>query len=328
MAASAATTHARASRLERLRPYTPAIVLVIVFVVIGLVAPAFLSIDNLVRILNASAIPLCLALGATFIILMGSIDLSVEGVVAMGAVVTALLVANGANANDLGFFAIPLVLLMGAAFGFVNGFVHVRLQIPSFMVTLGMSFIAIGIATVMLAGQRVRIMDNTFRDLALGRFLGIPMGVWIALVAALVAYVIQTRTRLGRWIYAVGGGEDILRLTSVPVGRVRILAFTLAGVFYGLGGLLSAAQLGQGHALMGQGRLFTTITAVVVGGTSLMGGQGGVQNTLIGVLIVVGLANGMVLMGVPPYVQTGVQGLLIIAAVAMAVDRSRARIVK
>jgi ribose transport system permease protein len=317
-----------ASRMERLRAFTPVIVLVLVFVVIGTIAPAFLSIDNLVRILNASAIPLCLALGATFIILMGSIDLSVEGVVAMGAVVTALLVANGANANDLGFLAIPLVLLMGAAFGFVNGVVHVRLQIPSFMVTLGMSFIAIGIATVMLAGERVRITDTTFRELALGRVLGIPMGVWIALAATLTAYVIQTRTRLGRWIFAVGGGEDILRLTSVPVGRVRILAFTLAGVFYGLGGILSAAQLGQGHALMGQGRLFTTITAVVVGGTSLMGGQGGVQNTLVGVLIVVGLANGMVLMGVPPYVQTGVQGVLIIAAVALAVDRSRARIIK
>ena len=316
------------SWMDRARPFVPAIVLVIVFVVIGLVAPQFLSINNLVRIMNASAIPLCLGIGATFIILMGSIDLSVEGVVAMGAVLTALLVQNGMNGSDLGFFAIPCVLAMGAAFGFVNGFVHVRLQIPSFMVTLGMSFIAIGIATVMLSGQRVRIMDLTFRDLALGRFLGLPMGVWIAALATLVAYVIQTRTRLGRWIYAVGGGEDILRLTSVPVARVRILAFTLAGMFYGLGGILSAAQLGQGHALMGQGRLFTTITAVVVGGTSLMGGQGGVQNTVIGVLIVVGLANGMVQMGVPPYVQTGVQGVLIIAAVTMAIDRSRARIVK
>jgi ribose transport system permease protein len=112
------------------------------------------------------------------------------------------------------------------------------------------------------------------------------------------------------------------------VRSVRILAFTLAGLFYGLGGVMSAAQLGQGHALMGQGRLFTAITAVVVGGTSLAGGLGGVQNTLIGVLVVVGLANGMVLMGVPPYVQTGVQGLLIIAAVALSLDRSRIRIVK
>ncbi|HEX2527146.1 MAG TPA: ABC transporter permease [Geminicoccus sp.] len=326
--AASAVTPAPVPLLTRVRQFVPAIVLVVVFAVIGAVAPSFLSIDNLVRIMNASAIPLCLALGATFIILMGSIDLSVEGVVAMGAVVAALLVANDSNTNNFSFLAIPIVLAMGAAFGFVNGFVHVRLQIPSFMVTLGMSFIAIGIATVMLAGERVRILDTAFRELALARFLGLPLGIWIAALATLVAYIIQTRTRLGRWIYAVGGGEDILRLTSVPVGRVRILAFTLAGMFYGLGGVLAAAQLGQGHALMGQGRLFTTITAVVVGGTSLMGGLGGVQNTVIGVLIVIGLNNGMVQMGVPPYVQTGVQGILIIAAVTMAIDRSRARIVK
>lgn len=327
MAAAAASPPARPT-LARLRTYAPVVVLLLVFLVIGAIAPAFLSIDNLVRILNASAIPLLLAIGATYIILMGSVDLSVEGVVAIGAVLTALLVANDNNANNYGFLAIPAVVLMGGLFGFVNGVVHVKLKIPSFMVTLGMGFVGIGIATVLLAGERVRITDMGFRQLALGRFLGLPFGVWVAFAALIIAYVIQTRTRLGRWIYAVGGGEDILRLTTVPIGRVRILAFTLAGLFYGMGGVLSAAQLGQGHALMGQGRLFTTITAVVVGGTSLMGGLGGVQNTLIGVLIVVGLGNGMVLMGVPPYVQTGVQGVLIIIAVTLALDRSRVRIVK
>ena len=312
----------------RLRPWAPLLVLVALCIVIGAIAPAFLSIANLVRILNAAAIPLIVALGATFIILMGSVDLSLEGVVAIGAVATSLLVANATNSNDFGLLAVPVVILIGGLFGLLNGVIHVGLQIPSFMTTLGMGFVGIGIATVLLTGERVRITDPLIRDLALGRVLGIPGAVWISLLATLIAWVIQERTRLGRWIYAVGGGEDILRLTTVPVRSVRILAFTLAGLFYGLGGVMSAAQLGQGHALMGQGRLFTAITAVVVGGTSLAGGLGGVQNTLIGVLVVVGLANGMVLMGVPPYVQTGVQGLLIIAAVALSLDRSRIRIVK
>jgi ribose transport system permease protein len=312
----------------RLRPWAPLLVLIALCVVIGAIAPSFLSIGNLVRILNAASIPLIVALGATFIIVMGSVDLSLEGVVAIGAVATALLVANDTNAYSLGLFAIPIVLLIGALFGLLNGLIHVALQIPSFMTTLGMGFVGIGIATVILTGERVRITDPLIRDLALGRVLGIPGAVWIAALATFGAWVIQERTRLGRWIYAVGGGEDILRLTTVPVRRVRIMAFTLAGFFYGLGGVMSAAQLGQGHALMGQGRLFTAITAVVVGGTSLAGGLGGVQNTVIGVLVVVALANGMVLMGVPPYVQTGVQGLLIIAAVALALDRSRVRIVK
>ncbi len=327
MSAAAAVAPRRDWR-ARLRPWAPLLVLVALCAVIGAIAPAFLSIPNLVRILNAAAIPLIVALGATFIVIMGSVDLSLEGVVAIGAVATALLVANDSNAIALGLFAIPFVLLLGALFGLLNGLIHVGLQIPSFMTTLGMGFVGIGIATLLLTGERVRITDPLIRDLALGRVLGIPGAVWIAALATLAAWVVQERTRLGRWIYAVGGGEDILRLTTVPVRRVRIMAFTLAGLFYGLGGVMSAAQLGQGHALMGQGRLFTAITAVVVGGTSLAGGLGGVQNTVIGVLVVVALANGMVLMGVPPYVQTGVQGLLIIAAVALSLDRSRIRIVK
>jgi ribose transport system permease protein len=117
-------------------------------------------------------------------------------------------------------------------------------------------------------------------------------------------------------------------LSGIPVDRVRIATFTIAGTFYALGGVLAAAQLGLGNALIGQGRLFTTITAVVVGGTALSGGQGSVLQTLVGVLIVVVLANGMVLMGVSPYVQQAVQGLMIIAAVALSLDRARMKIVK
>ena len=115
-----------------------------------------------------------------------------------------------------------------------------------------------------------------------------PWGVWLALAALVVACVIQDHTRLGRYIYALGGGEELAALSGIPVARVRIATFTLAGVFYALGGVLAAAQLGLGNAQIGQGRLFTTITAVVVGGTSLSGGQGSVLQTLVGVLIVVG----------------------------------------
>jgi ribose transport system permease protein len=310
------------------RPWAPLAVLVLLGLVISLVNPNFLSLFNLVRILNSAAIPLVLALGATFVILMGSIDLSVEGVVALGAVALSLLVLNATTSSDLGLLAVPLVIALCGVMGLVNGLLHVGLRIPSFMTTLGMGFAGIGIATVLLSGERVRITDPLIRALAIERVLGIPTGVWIALLAFLIALVIQNYSRIGRWVYAIGGGEDLAQLSGIPVARVRVVVFTLAGLFYGLGGVLSAAQLGQGHALMGQGRLFTTITAVVVGGTALSGGVGGVQNTLVGVLVVMVLANGMVLMGVPPFVQQGVQGILIIAAVALSLDRSRIRIVK
>lgn len=320
-------TRGRAPRL-RLAPWAPLLVLVALCSMIAVINPNFLTFSNFVRIAQASMIPLVLGLGATFVILMGSIDLSVEGVLALAAVVLSLVVLNGANANDFGVLGALFVLLIGAGMGFLNGVIHVKMRIPSFMATLGMWFVGVGVANAILGGMAVRINEPLVRGLAIDRFLGLPWGVWLALLALGVAWVIQEHTRLGRYMYALGGGEELAALSGIPAARVRIATFTIAGVFYALGGILAAAQLGLGNALIGQGRLFTTITAVVVGGTALSGGQGSVLQTLVGVLIVVVLANGMVLMGVSPYVQQAVQGLLIIAAVALSIDRMRNRIVK
>jgi ribose transport system permease protein len=324
---AAASQPVRRARRRRLATWAPVLVLVLLCGIIAAINPNFLSFGNAVRISQAAMIPLTLGLGATFIILMGSIDLSVEGVLTLATVILSLLVLNGANGNDLGLLAVAAVLAVGAGVGLVNGVIHVRLKVPSFMTTLGVWFIGVGVANALLGGMAVRINDPLIRGLAIERFLGFPWGVWLALACLAVALVIQNHTRLGRYIYALGGGEELAALSGIPVARVRIAAFTLAGVFYAVGGILAAAQLGLGNAQIGTGRLFTTITAVVVGGTALSGGQGGVLQTLVGVLIVVVLSNGMVLMGVPPSVQIGVQGLMIIAAVALSIDR-KLRIVK
>ena len=310
------------------RALAPIGAFVLLCLVIAAFSPNFLSVSNAIRILNAAAIPLVLVMGATFVILMGSIDLSVEGVVALCAVVTAVLVANDTTALSIGLFAVPLAILAGGAIGAVNGLTHVYLRVPSFMATLGIGFVCLGLATAALGGFPVRISDRGFRALTLGRTLGVPHGVWIAFAAVAVAYLVQQRTRLGRWVYAIGTDEVTARQSGVPVERTRVMVFVLAGLFSGLAGAMAAAQLGQGHALIAQGRLFTTITAVVVGGTALSGGVGSVLNSVIGVLIVVVLTNGMVLMGVPPFVQSGVQGLLIIAAVSLALDRRQLGVVK
>jgi ribose transport system permease protein len=316
------------TRKRRLASWAPLAVLVILCLLISVINPNFLTLGNFVRISQAAMIPLVLGLGATFIILMGSIDLSVEGVLTLSAVILAMLVANGANDNNLGLLAVGIVLLVGAGVGLLNGLIHVRLKVPSFMATLGTWFIGVGTANALLGGMAIRINDPMIRGLAINRFLGLPWGVWLALGCLAVAFVIQNHTRLGRYIYALGGGEELAALSGISIARVRIAAFTLAGVFYAVGGILAAAQLGLGNAQIGTGRLFTTVTAVVVGGTALSGGQGSVLQTLVGVLIVVVLSNGMVLMGVPPSVQIGVQGLMIIAAVALSIDRRRMRIVK
>ncbi len=315
-------------RTRRIAAWAPLAVLVVLCGIISVINPNFLTFGNAVRISQTAMIPLVLGIGATFIILMGSIDLSVEGVLTAAAVILSVLVLNGANGNDFGLLGVLAVLLVGAGIGFVNGLIHVRLKIPSFMTTLGTWFIGVGAANALLGGMATRINDPLIRGLAIQRFLGFPWGVWLALACLLIAIVIQNYTRFGRYLYALGGGEELAALSGISTGRVRIAAFTLAGTFYAVGGILAAAQLGLGNAQIGNGRLFTTVTAVVVGGTALSGGEGGVLQTLVGVLIVVVLSNGMVLMGVPPSVQIGVQGLMIIVAVALSIDRRKLRVVK
>ncbi|MCB1376831.1 MAG: ABC transporter permease [Alphaproteobacteria bacterium] len=311
------------------RRWAPIIVLAGLCLFIGAKNANFFSLFNLINMLNVAAIPLVICMGATFIILMGSIDLSVEGTIALCAVAASMLVANDFTGMAIGLWSVPLAILLGGALGLVSGVVHVKLKIPSFMATLGIGFAGIGVATAILGGVMVRVSDNDFRSyLSLGRVFNIPAAVWIAAATVAIAWIIQDRTRIGRWLYAIGTDEATARNAGIPVERTRILIFGVAGLFYGLAGALSAAQIGRGHALISQDRLFTAITAVVVGGTALSGGVGSVLNTVVGVFIVIVLNNGMVLMGIEPYVQKGVQGLLIIAAVAVALDRSRLDVVK
>lgn len=310
------------------RSLAPLFVLIGLCALIALANPAFLELRNLVRIANSAAVPLTLAMGLTFIILLGSIDLSIEGAVSVAAMVLVLLAANDSNGNDLGWIAMAAAIAASTAMGAASGIVQTGLRIPSFMATLGMWFIGLGFSVYMLGGSAVRLMDPALRALALTRVLDLPLGVWIAAGSFLVALVVQNHTLLGRHIVAVGGGEDIAELSGIEPSRVRIAAFALAGFFYGIAGVLAAAQLGQSNAVIGEGRLFAAVTAVVVGGTALTGGEGGVVNTLIGVLIVTVLSNGMILLGISPYVQQTAQGLMIIAAVALSLDRTRLSIVK
>ena len=318
----------RRGSLWRLRPFAPFFALVVLSLLVGMLNPRFFEFNNVVRIANSAAIPLVLALGETFVIILGSIDLSVEGVLAVGSVVISLLVRNDSNANALGWTGAALAIVTCAVIGCLNGLIHVQLRIPSFMATLGIWFVGVGMATLALGGSTVRVLDTSIRSLALTRLLEFPLAVWVALGALGLAWVFERSTRIGRYVYAIGGGEDLAVLSGIPVKRVKVVIFTLAGALYGLGGLLAAAQLGMGNALIGNGRLFFTITAVVVGGSALTGGEGGVLNTFVGVLIIAVLANGMVLLGISPYVQQAVQGLLIIVAVALSIDRARLKIVK
>lgn len=312
--------------------WAPSLVLAGLVALFAIANPNFLTLTNIGRITVAATPALMVALGVTFIILMGSIDLSMEGTVSTTAVLFAI--AFGALAGDgelpsaARWLAIPLAMAAGAAIGLVNGLVHVRFKIPSFMASLAIGFVGMGLSVLLTSGDIVRVNDDTFRALLFVRFLDIPLMVYVAAALVAVAAFIQRHTRLGRNFYAVGGGEDLAHASGLNVRRVRVLGFTLAGVFYALGAIFAVARGGMAESLTGTNLMFVSITSVVVGGTSLMGGQGGVLQTVVGVLIVNVIHNGMVVVGMPSYVQDGVLGVLVITAVVLATNRRGLALVK
>ena len=289
----------------------------------------FFSIRNAARVAVAATPALMVAIGVTFIIIMGSIDLSMEGTVSVSAVIFAFaFIALGGTLASWAWLALPLALLVGAVLGFINGLVHVKLKIPSFMASLAMGFVGTGLALLLTGGDRIRVEDELFRSLLTWRILNFPLMCYVALLALLVAWFIQSRTKLGRNFYAVGGGEELAQASGLDVSRVRILGFTLAGVFFAMGALMAVGRIGIAETATGNNFMFVSITSVVVGGTALWGGIGGVWNTLIGVLIVNVINNGMVVIGLPNWVQDGVLGILVIIAVVLSTDRKSISFVK
>lgn len=289
----------------------------------------FFSIRNASRIAVAATPALMVAVGVTFIIIMGSIDLSMEGTVSVSAVLFAFaFIGWGGTVASWAWLAIPLVLVVGAAMGFINGLVHVKLKIPSFMASLAMGFVGTGLALLLTGGDRIRVEDELFRSLLTVRWFNFPLMCYVALAFLLIAWFIQSRTTLGRNFYAVGGGEELARASGLNVERVRVMGFTLAGVFFAVGALLAVGRIGIAETATGNNFMFVSITAVVVGGTALWGGIGGVWNTLVGVLIVNVINNGMVVIGLPNYIQDAVLGILVIVAVVLSTDRKSISFVK
>jgi ribose transport system permease protein len=323
-------------RGKQLGPWASLISLIVLCLLLALLSPQFLTLRNFVGIANEAAPILVIAMGTTFVIILGSIDLSVEGIVAVSGVTIVLLARNDFNANDYGWLSVLAALLLASSMGFVNGLVHTRLRIPSFMTTLAMQYVGLGLATLLLAGNFAQMQDPQIRGLVLNRFpdlpqipaLRLPYGTWLAIIAMMIAYVIQRYTKIGRYMYAIGGGEDVAALSGVRINRYKLIIFTLAGLFAGVGSLVRAAQVGMAQPAIGAGMLFTSITGVVVGGTALSGGEGGVLNTLVGVLIVTVLHNGMILLGVNPYIQQAIQGVIIVVAVTLTINRARLKIIK
>ena len=302
--------------------------LIALFVVFSLASPNFLQFDNVVGILLATSVNGVLALGVTFVIITAGIDLSVGTVMTLSAVMTGVFVTFWRLPVPIGVLA---GLATGGLAGLVNGTIIARMKIPPFIATLGMLNVAKGLALVISGLKPIYFNDApSFNSIAMGSVLGvaipgfqIPNAVLILFGAAVVANLILTRTVLGRYTFALGSNEEATRLSGVNVDAWKMAIYAVAGLFSGLGGVLIAARLNSAQPSLGLGYELDAISAAVIGGTSLSGGEGSILGTVIGAFIISTLTNGLRILSVPQEWQTVVTGAIVVLAVYLDILRRR-----
>ena len=287
----------------------------------------FLTPSNLRNIADQTAVIAIIAVGMTMVIITGGIDLSVGSLLALSAVLTAWLIqlAGGDKASGIAMFGscIAAVALCGVVGGF-SGWLTARFRVPPFIVTLAGMQIASGFAFIVARGQSLYAIPGSFTWLGRGAALfALPNAVLLMLLIYAAAHIFMTRTTFGRTIYAVGGNMEASRLSGVRVGRTLILVYVVSAAMAGIGGVITASQLKAGAPIYGVMYEMYVIAAVVVGGTSLTGGQGRIFGTLIGAFVIAVIRNGMNLMDVEPYTQKVLLGIVILGAVLIDIARQR-----
>lgn len=272
----------------------------------------FASSANIVNILRQTAVITVLGIGLTFAIISAEIDISIGGIMALSAMVTAYVLAMG-YAWYVGALA---GVLTGVGFGLFNGIAAAVVGIPSFLVTLGTLGITRGLSLMISETRPIRVTEQTFLDFFGGELFGWPVIIPWMLVIALVAHVVLSKTRFGRHVYATGDQERAARYTGINSTRVKIITLTLSGLTAGLAALLLIGRLQAARPEMGTGIELSVIAAVIIGGTSLFGGKGWIPGTVIGALLITVIDNGLVLNGYSTQHQQLVRGVVIILAVA------------
>ena len=280
----------------------------------------FLTPNNMFNILRQNASNLFLATGMTMVIILGGIELSVGSVIALSGCVAAGCVVNLGLPEAVGFLA---AILVGAIVGMFNGLVICKTDIPPFIVTLASMNIAKGIALVYTQGAPIRCMTDAFKFPGAGYVGPVPTPVILMLIVFVIAALMINRTQLGRHIYAVGGNAQAAKFSGINVSKVKFIVYTYTGIMAGIAGVVVASRLYSGQQTAGDGAEMDAIAAVVVGGTSMSGGSGRIGGTLIGVLIIGVLNNGLNLMGVDSNWQYIVKGLVILLAVYVDFIRNK-----
>lgn len=290
------------------------------FVLLATTTENFISADNFRNILDQQSIVLIVAVFVTMLLISGNFDISIGAIYTLVPLI-ALRVFDATASIAL---LVVIGIVGGVAAGSVNGLIVTKGRINSFVATLATALVFFGLAYLVTGGTILRISDLDIRALVTTRVLGITTSTWIAVAVVIVAWLLLERTRFGRYVFAIGGNREAARLAGVPVDRIVFLIFLLVGAAAGLAGTMNTARTLTAQASDDFSLVFTVIAAVVVGGTSIMGGFGAIWRTIVGVFFIAFLGNGFNLNGIDPVIQRIIEGLVILAAVGLdAWTRSR-----
>lgn len=305
--------------------------LIIVITVFALVSPGFLNIANIIIMSKHVAIFAILGIGMTFVILSAGIDLSVGSIVGLSAMIAGGLINEGIQLPQFGVIMYPstwmvivITLFVGIVMGAINGMVISRFKVAPFIATLGMLYIARGFAGLRNKGYtfsnligKPEFGNTGFERLGASSLFGINYSIWIMVIFALVAYFVTTRLPFGRHVYALGGNRRAAELSGVRTNRTETIVYMISGFCSAMVGLIIASQLVAAHPATGTAFELTAIAAVVLGGTSLMGGRGSIGGTIIGAFVIGVLSDGLVILGFSTFLQNIIKGIVIVAAVVI-----------
>jgi ribose transport system permease protein len=318
------TTRNWISVASRLRTTAPIFVLIGLVALIGVMKPGFLTLETLVVVMADSATLFIIAAGVTFVIMLGGIDLSIQAVASLSSVIVAALLPGA------GYWAFPAALLAGLVTGAFSGIVHVWLRIPSFIVTLATSGLASATALLLSQARSITIGESgrAFLTWVTGRLFGVPSVIIIGAVVAAAGIWVQHYTAFGRYSTAIGAGEAATWASGVKVNRQKVIAYAVSAGLSALAGILLAGRMSSGSPTLANELLLPAIAAVVVGGTAITGGSGGIGRTVLGALIIPVVRVGMTFVGINIFAQQIVFGAVLIMAVAVTIDHAKILIVK
>jgi ribose transport system permease protein len=296
---------------EHLRQMILVLIFVLICIILSIMTPNFLTFNNIRNIVRQVSYTAIASIGMTLVIILGQIDLSAGSLIAISGLAAAY-TFKLTNSPVMTFIG---AIIIGSCVGLFNGILTAKGKIPGFIATLASMTILRGLAYIVTNGSPIAVLDTSFTFFGIGFIWVIPIPVIFMLIAILIGTFLTNRTRFGRYVYAVGGNEETAKWSGINVAKIKILVYLVLGVFTSISGLIVAGRLGSGQPSAGLNFEMDCITAAVVGGTSMSGGKGKLSGTIVGVLLLGVLTNGMTLLDINTYWQQVIKGIIIVVAV-------------